>query len=170
MPECACGCGQTPAKATSRFMRGHNATKHGAHGSSTYATWRTAKQRTTNPRNHKWPAYGGRGITMCARYRDDYTAFLFDMGERPAGRTLDRVDNDAGYSCGRCPECIEHGRRFNLRWATPSEQRLNRRGRAKATPKPCSEEGCRRPHYAKGLCFNAYMRDFRREREEARDG
>lgn len=71
-------------------------------------------QRCTNPNNPAWRLYGGRGITVCARWRD-FPAFLADMGERPNGLTLDRIDNDRGYEPGNC------------RWATWSEQRSNQR-------------------------------------------
>lgn len=70
-------------------------------------------QRCTNPKRDRYPVYGGRGITVCVRWRT-FENFLEDMGERPVGRTLDRINNDGNYEPGNC------------RWATAEEQALNK--------------------------------------------
>jgi len=70
--------------------------------------------RCTSPTKREFPDYGGRGITVCVRWME-FPNFLADMGERPAGMTLDRIDNDKGYEPGNC------------RWATPKEQSRNTR-------------------------------------------
>lgn len=70
--------------------------------------------------------YGGRGIAMCARWRSDYLAFLADMGRRPDDKTsIDRIDTDGHYSCGKCDECVARGWTANCRWATQTDQMRN---------------------------------------------
>lgn len=71
-------------------------------------------QRCNHPSQQSYKYYGGRGITVCERWRT-FENFLTDVGERPDGRTLDRIDNERGYEPGNC------------RWATAREQRLNQR-------------------------------------------
>lgn len=74
-------------------------------------------ERCNRPLHPFWPLYGGRGIRVCARWqgRGGFDRFLADVGERPPGRTLDRIDPDRNYEPG------------NVRWATKREQRWNRR-------------------------------------------
>src|SRR6187549_3886221 len=81
----------------------------------TYSSWKAMIQRCSNPNNTAWERYGARGIKVCERWMI-YENFLADMGEKPAGLSLDRKDNSKGYF------------KENCKWATPKEQQSNRRG------------------------------------------
>lgn len=68
----------------------------------TYAAWAAAKQRCTNPRNPSYLNYGGRGIVMCDKWLGSYENFVADLGEKPTGAYLDRIDADGNYEPGNC--------------------------------------------------------------------
>jgi hypothetical protein len=84
-------------------------------GHPEYRTWVGMLQRCGNPKSKGFKNYGGRGVMVEDRRWHVFENFLADMGPRPPGMTLDRADNDRGYS------------RANCRWATWSEQQKNRR-------------------------------------------
>jgi hypothetical protein len=87
---------------------------HGQHGSPTWYSWISMKSRCNNPKASQYELYGGRGITICERW-DKFENFLEDMGERPNGKTLDRINVNKGYEPSNC------------KWSTKKEQAQNRR-------------------------------------------
>lgn len=107
------------------IRHGHSRTSEGKN-SPTYLSWKGMISRTTNPNVHNFNNYGGRGISVCDRWRNSFENFLEDMGERPPGHTLDRVNNNGNYEPGNC------------RWATWKEQAINRRSKRKVEPKCAS--------------------------------
>lgn len=127
--DCLCDCGEyttveeykLKAKKTlscgcyRREMHKLKTSTHGMHTSATYNSWDTMTQRCTNIRNSNYSYYGGRGITICDRWLESFENFLEDMGVRPEGKTLDRIDVDGNYEPSNC------------RWATYSEQSSNKR-------------------------------------------
>ena len=134
-----CDCGQTWEGLLGNLRHGSTTScgcaptgrfSHGRSNTPEWTTWIGIKQRCENPNSAAFHRYGGRGITICARWREDFAAFLADMGERPsADLSVDRIDNDKGYWCGKpeCAECGPAGRAPNCRWATAREQSRNTR-------------------------------------------
>jgi hypothetical protein len=118
----SCGCLQRERSAAANTIHGHS-----GRGSSspTYYSWQRMKARCYNPNEPNFSNYGGRGITVCDRWRfgedgrSGFECFLADMGEKPPGIVLDRIDNDGNYSPA------------NARWATHEQSANNRRPRSK---------------------------------------
>jgi hypothetical protein len=101
---------------SSESLKGNkNNYKHGLSFHYLYSTWSTMKSRCYNPKVPKYYLYGGRGIFVCERWRESFYNFLEDMGDRPKGHTLNRIDNDGSYCKANCE------------WQTYSKQNSNRR-------------------------------------------
>lgn len=131
---CVCQCGQVRIVRASRLKNGGTTscgckrrestvkrnTKHGesvrGRRTAEYIVWKSMNQRCYDPGNKKYSNYGGRGITVCDRWRSDYAAFLADMGRMPSRKhSIDRKNNDGNYEPDNC------------RWATKTEQGRNQR-------------------------------------------
>ena len=89
--------------------------QHKMYKSSTYSSYRAMLSRCNNPNRPNYHYYGGRGITVCKRWKDSFHNFLTDMGIKPEGHQLDRTDVNGNYELGNC------------RWVTPKENANNRR-------------------------------------------
>lgn len=133
--ECMCLCGRahvarsvdirkgvtTQCSKCTRTLAGSNRATHGMIDSRAYNTWYGMKSRCMNPNDGKYHRYGGRGISVCAEWRDSFESFLLDMGEPPEGMSIDREDNEKGYF------------KENCRWATVKQQNRNRRSNVPIT-------------------------------------
>lgn len=123
---CQCDCGNQSIVIASNFRKGQSKScgcsiyevKHGGarkgKETRTYQSWLHMRQRCLNESNDSYHNYGGRGITICSEW-DDFEKFLYDMGERPHGLTIDRIDNNKGYY------------KENCRWASKKTQLRNKR-------------------------------------------
>lgn len=103
--------------------------KHGHSASPMYARWVDMLRRCEDPKSRAFHNYGGRGITVCARWHD-VKAYVSDLSAPPSpSHEIDRIDNNGGYWCGRveCSECGPARRPCNVRWATAREQGRNKR-------------------------------------------
>lgn len=124
-----CDCGREHWVAASNLFSGHTTScgcqkraligaanrVHGLTRTATHRSWLSMRQRCLNPNCKAYDRYGGRGISICDRWKDSFENFIADMGLRPLGSSLERRDNAKGYDPDNC------------RWATPVEQVRNRR-------------------------------------------
>lgn len=128
--KCLCECGNYTTVAKSDLLPGHTVScgckskehqstfgiKHGLSrvGNKTYKSWECMRSRCNNSNHKNYKYYGGRGIVICERW-NSFENFLEDMGERPEGKTLDRIKVNGNYEPNNC------------KWSTYKEQSLNKR-------------------------------------------
>lgn len=122
---CRCECGRIAITRINKFISGHTKScgclhiKHGMKGSREFRSWVSMKTRCYNAKHDSYKYYGGRGISVCSRWLNSFKDFYADMGPRPDGHTLDRIDTNGNYEPSNC------------RWSDHSTQMKNRRRRIK---------------------------------------
>lgn len=133
---CKCDCGDTPSVRSSALRKGlttscgcwrreNTGQRYRTHGRSTspeYASYRAMLRRCYDSTHRAWPWYGGRGIQVCDQWLNSFETFLAALGPRPAGWTLDRIENDKDYGPDNC------------RWAPWTIQGKNKRKRLPPLP------------------------------------
>jgi hypothetical protein len=122
---CRCACGGETVRSTSNLNKGGDQScgctshtgnlRHGMKDTPEYRTWCAIKRRCNSPSDTSYPRYGALGVRVCEAWENSFEQFFADMGPRPDGTSIDRIDSSKGYS----PE--------NCRWATTHEQSRNKK-------------------------------------------
>lgn len=126
---CQCDCGTIAVVSRNMLHTGHSKScsclqkevvsarcaKHRMSTTKLYQVWASMIRRCHSPTAKAYSSYGGRGIHVCDRWRDSFEAFVADMGPRPTGHSVERINNNGNYEPSNC------------RWATNKEQSLNKR-------------------------------------------
>lgn len=144
-----CDCGNECVKSSSVVVQGSTSScgcfrresatkvcmsrvKTGLSRHWSWETWRGIMRRCYSEKFKDFRHYGGRGITVCDHIRRGGPKSIIDLlGDRPIGMSVDRIDNDSGYFCGKCFECASKCRNTNMRWATQRMQVRNSRASSK---------------------------------------
>ena len=132
---CRCDCGKTLPVIGKNLRCGASRSCGCAHlkqgGLSTtreYAIWSKMLLRCYREENDNYRFYGAKGVYVCRRWRESFTAFFEDMGQVPSRKhSLDRKNSEGSYTCGKCEECRERGQPANCRWVTKAVQARNQR-------------------------------------------
>jgi hypothetical protein len=132
---CQCVCGNRKTVRSDTLYKLHavydrctcnSAQKHGLSRTRVYSIWSKMLLRCYDEKNDNYRFYGAIGHYVCQRWRDSVEAFLEDMGQPPSDKhTLDRIDTNGHYTCGKCEECCDKNQPENCRWATKVEQSHN---------------------------------------------
>jgi hypothetical protein len=133
MIRCLCDCGKIISYKQEDFIRKRTCgckygnSRYGDYDTKVYSTWRAVKKRCLWEECPNYSDYGGRGITICEGFLD-FNLFYSTIGLPPTKKhSVDRVDNNGNYSCGKCSQCLRSGWPLNIRWATSKEQASNKR-------------------------------------------